>query len=81
MAPAQSTPRPTSLPFPNTDNASSSSVPLILPFNNETRVAFGLMLEGSITSSRERLSLAERQQMIDWITETGQQRGLTEKEA
>ena len=48
---------------------------------NETPVTFCLILAGSRTSSRERLSLAERQQMIDWMTDTGQQRGLTEKEA
>lgn len=39
------------------------------------------MLEGSRNSNRERVSLAERQQMIDWITETVQQRGLVEKES
>lgn len=79
MAPAQSTLRP---PFSNINNTSSSSSVLqIIPFNNETRIAFGLMLEGSRDSSREQLSLAERQQMIDWITDTRPRRALTDREA
>ncbi len=69
MAPAQSTLYPTfSHPF-NHEKGSSSSDLIVQPFNFETRLAFGLMLEGSRNSSRERLSLAEWQQMIDWITE------------
>ena len=39
------------------------------------------MPERSRTSSRERVSLAERQQMVDWITETVLQRGLFEKKS
>ena len=82
MAPVQSTLPPASLPFPNINNtSSSSSVPQILPFNHGTQVAFGLMLERSRVSSWKRFLLAERQQMLDWITETGPQKGLTDKKA
>lgn len=81
MAPAQSTLRPIFPPPFNDGEGSSSSDLFVQPFNLETRLAFGLMLEGSRTSSRERVSLAERQKMIDWITETVQQRGLIEKES
>lgn len=63
MAPAQSTLRPIS-PNINNTSFSSSSIQIIL-FNNETRIAFGLMLERSRDSSRKRLSLAEPQQIID----------------
>ena len=78
-APAQSTLRPIS---PNINNTSSSSSSIqIIPFNNETRITFGLMLEGSRDSSREHLSIAERQQMIDWIIDTVPRRPLTEREA
>ena len=81
MAPAQSTLHPTfHHPFNHGEGLSSSDL-IVQPFNFETRLAFGLMLEGSRNSSRERVSLAERQQMIDWITETVQQRGLVEKDA
>ena len=81
MAPAQSTLHPTR-PHPfNYGEGSSSSDLVVQPFNLETRLAFGLMLEGSRNSSREHVSLAERQQMIDWVTETVQQRGLVEKDA
>ena len=60
MALAQSTLLAAFLPFLDINNtSSSSSVPRILPFNNDTQVAFDLMLEGSRASSRERLSLAE----------------------
>lgn len=82
MARAQPTLRPASSPFPEINNtSSSSSVPQIVPFNNETRVAFGLMLEGSRATSQERLSLAERKQMLDWITDAGPRKALTDKEA
>ncbi len=81
MAPAQSTLHPTR-PHPfNHGEGSSSSDLVVQPFNLETRLAFGLMLEGSRNSSRESVSLAERQQMIDWVTERVQQRGLVEKDA
>lgn len=81
-ASAQSTLRPSSLPFPNINNtSSSSSFSQIIPFNNETRGAFGLMLEGSRASNRERLSIAERQQILDWISETRPRKTLTDKEA
>lgn len=70
------------LPFPNINNTSSSSSVLqIIPFNNETQVAFGLMLEVSRNFSREHLSLSECQQMIDWITDTGVQKSLIDREA
>ncbi len=65
MAPAQSTLHPT---FPHASNhgeGSSLSDLIVQPFTFETRLAFGLMVEGSRNSSRERVSLAERQQMID----------------
>lgn len=80
MAPVQSTLHLTR-PHPFNDRKASSSSHLVVePLNLETRLAFGLMLEGSRNSSRERVSLAERQQMIDWVTETVQQRGLLEKD-
>ncbi len=75
MAPAQLTLYPTR-PYPFNHREDSSSSHLVVElFNLETRHAFGLMLEGSRNSSRKRISLAERQQMIDWVTETVQQRG------
>ncbi len=81
MALAQSTLHPTFLyPFHYWEGLSSSD-PIVQLFNFKTRLAFGLMLEGSRNSSRERVSLAERQQMIEWITETVQQKGLVEKDA
>ena len=80
MAPAQSTLRPASLPFLDINNTSfSSSVPQTLPFNNETWVAFGLMLERSRASSRERLLLARRQQVLGWVAGAGPRKGLPTK--
>lgn len=82
MAPVQSTLRPTFLPFPDINNTfSSSSIPQITSFNNETWVAFSLMLDRSRASSQEGLSLVEYQQMLDWITDAGPQKVLTDKEA
>ena len=81
MVPAPSTLYSTCSHLFNYGEGSSSSHLVFEPFNLETRLAFGLMLEGSRNSSRERVSLAERQQMIDWVTETVQQRGLLVKDA
>ncbi len=65
MAPAQSTLHPTFLhPFNHREGSSSSDL-IVQPFNFETRLAFDLMLEGSRNSSRERVSLAKQQQIID----------------
>ncbi len=67
-------------PFNHREGLSSSDL-IVQLFNFETRLAFGLMLEGGRNSSRKRVSFAERQQIIDWIIETVQQRGLVDKDA
>ena len=79
IAPAQSTLHPISPNINNTSSFSSSSQ--IIPFSNETQIAFGLMLEGSRDSSRDRLSFAEHQQMIDWIIDAVPRKALTERKA
>ena len=81
MAPAQSTLHPICPhPFNHGEGLSFSDL-VVQPFNLETRLAFGLMFEGSRNSGCKRVSVAERQQMINWVTETVQQKGLVEKDA
>lgn len=61
---------------------SSSLTPVIEPFNQEARIAFGMMLEAHRETSRERGSIIGYQQMINWLSEEISSRGgLTEKEA
>ncbi len=61
---------------------SSSSTPVIEPFNQEARIAFGMMLEAHRKTSRERASIIEYQQMVHWLSEEIPSRGgQTEKEA
>lgn len=38
---------------------SSSMTPVVEPFNQETRIAFGMMLEAHCETSRERVSIIE----------------------
>lgn len=66
--------------FNNWESLSSFNL-IVQLFNLETWLAFGLMLERSKTSSQKRGSFIERQQMIDWITKTVQQKGFIEKES
>lgn len=62
--------------------SSSSLTPVIEPFNQEARIAFGMMLEAHRETSREQISIIEHQQTINWLSEEVPSRGgPTEKEA
>lgn len=59
--------------------SSSSLTPVIEPFNKKARIAFGMMLEAHCKTSKERISIIEYQQMINWLSEEIPSRGgLTE---
>ena len=66
-------------PFNHAEGLSFSDL-IVQPFYLETRFVFGLMLERSRNSSCKYISLAKYQQMIDWVTETVQQRELIKKD-
>ena len=51
-----------------TDTNTSSSFAPIETFNEQAKIGFGLMLENTLETSRERISLGQRQQMIGWLT-------------
>lgn len=60
-------------------NPPSSSLAPTAAFNEQAKIAFGLMLENTQETSRERISFGKRQQMIGWLTELLPQRGISEK--
>ena len=84
--PRQIVPRMSDLETPpaapaSVPSQSKSHFPPIETFNSDAKTQFGLMLEATKTSSRERITITERQQMIDWLLETVPSRGLGDKEA
>ncbi len=62
-------------------NFPSLSFAPIESFNEQAKIAFGLMLETICETSREPISLGQRQQMIGWLMELLPQRGVSEKYA
>ncbi len=50
-------------------NSPSLSIAPIEVFNEQAKIAFGLMLETTYETSREQISLGQRQQMIGWLME------------
>ncbi len=62
-------------------NLPSLSLAPIEAFKKQVKIAFGLMLETSCETSRERISLRKLQQMIGWLMELLPQRGVSEKDA
>ena len=50
-------------------NPPSLSVAPIEVFNEQAKIPFGLMLETTYETSREQISLGQRQQMIGWLME------------
>ena len=50
-------------------------------FNEKPKIAFGLMLETTCETSRERISLGQLPQMIGWLMEPLPQRGVSKKDA
>ncbi len=64
--------------IPVTNLLSLSFVP-IEAFNEQAEIVFGLMLETKRETSRERIFLRQRQQIIGWLMELLPQRGVSEK--
>ena len=64
--------------IPVTNLLSLSFVP-IEAFNGQAEIVFGLMLETNRETSRKRISLRQRQQIIGWLMELLPQRGVSEK--
>lgn len=60
---------------------SSATMIAIEPFNAAAKTDFGLMLDAHKDIIRERTSLRERLQMIQWLTEDNPARGLTAADA
>ena len=60
-------------------NLLSLSFASIEAFNEQAKIAFGLMLETTHKTSRNQISLGQRQQMIGWFMELLLQQGVSEK--
>ncbi len=69
---------PSNIPFTNTSSLSFAPIEV---FNEQTKIAFGFLLETTRETNREQISLGQCQKMIRLLMELLPQRGVSEKDA